>query len=89
MSVINDPLGQTHSPASSDRYSRLKFVLYCEIMKSGDERKDGRTDNTCDIVVTTGRDCGSASWINNTCGSVNNAKSFQVMDIGCKIFADS
>ena len=27
--VINDPLGQTHNPASSDHYFRLKFVLFC------------------------------------------------------------
>ena len=41
---------------------RLKFVLFCEILKSG-----GRTygQTTCTkIVSTTGRDCGSASWIN-------------------------
>ena len=44
MRIINDPLGQTHSPANSDHYSRLKFVLFCEILKSG----DGRTDNTCE-----------------------------------------
>ena len=30
MHVISDPLGQTHSPATSDHYSRLNF--------------DGRTD---------------------------------------------
>ena len=46
MCAINDPLGQTNSPASSDQFSRLKVVLFCEILKSGDGRKDGRTDNT-------------------------------------------
>ena len=38
MCAINDPLGQTHSPASSDHYSRLKFVLFCDNME-----KWGRT----------------------------------------------
>ena len=37
MCAINDPLGQTHSPASNDRYSRLKVVLFREIL---DKRKD-------------------------------------------------
>ena len=48
----NDPLGQINSPASSKHYSRLKVVLFCEILKSAK------------IVITAGRDCGSASWIN-------------------------
>ena len=39
MCVINDPLGQIHSSASSDHYSHMKFVLFCEILKSG-----GRTN---------------------------------------------
>ena len=34
MRVINDPLSQTHNPASGDHYSRLNFVLFCEILKS-------------------------------------------------------
>ena len=38
MYAINDPLGQTHSPASSDHYSHLKFVLFREILKSWEER---------------------------------------------------
>ena len=42
--VIDDPLGQTHNPASNDHYSRLNFVLFCGILKSGDRR----TDNTCE-----------------------------------------
>ena len=44
MYAINDPLGQTHSPASSDHYSGLKVALFCEILKN----VDGRTDNTCE-----------------------------------------
>ena len=42
--VIDDPLGQTHSLNSSDHGFRLKFVLFCWILKSG----DGRTDNMCE-----------------------------------------
>ena len=72
MRVIKDPPGQTHSPARSDHYSHLKFVLFCEMLKSGYVR----TDNSCDfekwdgqtlcikIFTSTGRDCGSAEWIN-------------------------
>ena len=37
--VINDPLGQTQSLASSDFYFILKFVLFCDILKSGDGGK--------------------------------------------------
>ena len=40
MCAINDPLGQPHSPASSDHYSHLKIVLFCVILKSEDGRKD-------------------------------------------------
>ena len=58
--AINDPIGQTHIHASSVHYSRLKFVLFCEILKSGDERKDIQTART-KIVITAGRDCGSTS----------------------------
>ena len=39
MCTINDPLGQTHSPASSDHYYRLKFVFVLQ-----DFEKWGRTD---------------------------------------------
>ena len=48
MYAINDPLGRTNSPASSDHYSDLRVVLFCEISKSGNGRKDRRTDNTCE-----------------------------------------
>ena len=48
MCAIKDTLGETHSPASSDHYSHLKFDLFSEILKSGDGRQD----------------CGSAWWIN-------------------------
>ena len=46
MCAINDPLGQTHSPALSEHYSHLKVVLFCDILKSGDGRKDGQTTPT-------------------------------------------
>ena len=58
MCVVNDPLGQTHIPASSGHYFQLKLVMFCAILKSG----DGRT--TCvKRVITTVRDCGSTEWI--------------------------
>ena len=66
MRVINDPLGQTHRPPSCDHYARLNFVLFCKILKSGDGRTDGQTTRA-KIVITTGRDCGSASWSQKYC----------------------
>ena len=54
--VINDPLGQTHSLASSEHC----FLLFCfaRFEKWTDER------TTCaKTMITTGRDCGSAEWI--------------------------
>ena len=63
--VINDPLGQTQSPASSDHYFYLKLGLLWEIFKSGDGRMDVQTE--CEkIVTTTDRDCGSVKWINSS-----------------------
>ena len=39
--VINDPLGQTHSPpAGSDHHFHLKIILFLEILKSGNGRMD-------------------------------------------------
>ena len=40
-SVINDPLGQTHSSTSSEHYFQAMFVLFCDILKSEDGRTDG------------------------------------------------
>ena len=58
--VINDPLGQTHSLASSDHY----FLLFCFDRFEKWGRTNGRT--TCTkIMINTGRDCGSAEWIKN------------------------
>ena len=59
MYAIDDPLGQSHSPASSAHYSPLTIVLFCEILKSGDGRTKGRA------YRQHMRDCGSASWIKN------------------------
>ena len=59
MCAINDPLGQTHSPASSDHYFRLKVILFSEILKSEDGRTDEQTDGQttrAKIGITTGRD---------------------------------
>ena len=47
---------------SSDHYSHLKFALFCEILKSRNERSDAQTPRM-KIVINTGLDCGSASWI--------------------------
>ena len=57
--VIIDPLGQTHSLSSSEHCFRLKFVLFWKV------GTDGRTnERTCaETMITTSRDCGSASWI--------------------------
>ena len=57
MCVINDPLGQTHSSVSSDYYFHLKFVLFCEIYKSGDGKMDVQTQRV-KIMIPTVRDCG-------------------------------
>ena len=43
MYAINDPLGQTHSPASNDHYSRLKIALFLRDFEQWG-RTDGRTD---------------------------------------------
>ena len=53
MSAINDPLGQTKSPAHSDHYSLLNF-LFCEILKRGTDVQTTRAD----IVITTGLTVG-------------------------------
>ena len=36
MFAINDPLGQTHKPASSDHYAHLKLASLCEIWDNSD-----------------------------------------------------
>ena len=54
--VINDPLGQTHSPTSS--YFQTTFVLFYDILKSGDGRTDILTE-TCAKIMTVGRQSGS------------------------------
>ena len=46
--VINDPLGQTHNPASSDHCSDLNIVWFGAILKSEDGQTDGSTDTTCE-----------------------------------------
>ena len=44
--IINDPLGQTHSPTScSDHYFHATFVLFRDILKSGDGRTDENNDH--------------------------------------------
>ena len=53
MCAINDPLGKTHSPA----------IFFRDFEKWG--RTDIQTPHV-KIVITTGRDCWIASWINNS-----------------------
>ena len=48
--IINDPIDQAYSPASSDHYFHLKFIFLCKIFKSGDRRTDS--------------EYGSTEWIN-------------------------
>ena len=62
--VINDALGQTYSPTSSDHYLYAIFVLFGGCLRSGDGRTDGRKQRA-KLMITTCRDCGSASWIKN------------------------
>ena len=47
LGIINDPLGQLTVPASSDCSLIVKFW-------------DGRTDNLCEIMITTCRDPGQS-----------------------------
>ena len=47
----------THSPSSCDHYSHLNFVLFCEILKSGDGLTEGQTTRA--KIVTVGQPCGS------------------------------
>ena len=55
--IVNDPLGQTHSP---DHYFQATFVMrYFE--KWG---TDVRTKTSAKIIITTGQDFGAAEWIN-------------------------
>ena len=66
MLVINDPFGHTHSLTSSDHYFHAMFVLLCCILKNVDRRTEGRMYRRkarVKIMITTGRDCGSAGWI--------------------------
>ena len=59
MCAISDPLGQTHSPSSSDHYSHLKMILFCEIFKRG----DGRTPREELVITTVGWPRGSINLI--------------------------
>ena len=44
MGVVNDPLGQTHRPASRNNYFHLNIILFCKILKKwGWARTDVRT----------------------------------------------
>ena len=61
--VINDPLGQTHSLASSEHCYRLKFVLFWQL---GTYWRTYERTTCAKTMITTGRYCGLAEWIINT-----------------------
>ena len=44
----------------------------CFVSKSRDGRMDVRTDDMFKIMISTGRDCGSASWIKKKIGDRND-----------------
>ena len=48
MGAINDPLSQTHSPASSDHYSHWFCFVKLGTDARTEEQTDGRTDTTCE-----------------------------------------
>ena len=69
--VINDPLDQNHSLASSEHCFLCFVLLY---LKSGDGRTDGRTDERTDgrtdgrttcakAIISTCHVCGLSEWI--------------------------
>ena len=64
MCDINDPLGQTHSPAVAITILIWKLFCFARFRKVG---TDGRTDEQtkrAKIVIIISREYGSASWIN-------------------------
>ena len=56
MCAFNDPLSQIHSPATILAW-KFCFVRFWKV------GTDVQT-TSAKMVITTGRDCGSASWIN-------------------------
>ena len=66
---INDPLGQAHSLPVA--ITVLAWKLFCLVwfwIVETDVRTDVQTTRA-KIMITTGRDCGSASWIICICSS--------------------
>ena len=61
--LLNDPLGQTHSPDISNHYwyFYLKIVVLLAILKRWDGRTDGRTHGL--HVFKRPCDCETAKWI--------------------------
>ena len=59
--VINDPLGLTQSPHSSDHYFHFKMILFGAILKSGDGQTDGNVWKQWPLQAVI--DCWSAMWI--------------------------
>ena len=61
MCATNDPLGQTHSPASRDNYFYMKTCFVLRYVEKW-EGTDVQTTHA-KIVITTDRNFGSAKWI--------------------------
>ena len=59
-------LGQTNSHPSNEDCFRLKIVLFWKVGMNGRSYWRTYERTTCaKTMITTGRDCGSASWINS------------------------
>ena len=82
--AINDPLGQTHSIASSEHgfhcFVLLDFEKWDGFVSLDFEKWDGRT--TCaETMIPTGRDCGLAEWINKAQFVTRTAKQTKIVNI--------
>ena len=58
--VINEPLGQTHSPTVMIIIFTRRLFCFAIYWKEG---TDVRTEICVKIMITSGRVCGSAEWI--------------------------
>ena len=57
--AINDPVGQTHSLASSEHCFAWNLFCFARFWKANGWTTCAKT------MITTGRDCGPTEWINN------------------------
>ena len=80
--AINDPLGQTHIHASSDYI----WKLFCFARIWDMVQTDGQTTHA-KIVIITGRDCESVSWIKYVISGVSRLSGFKILF--CRLFCFS